>query len=171
MSHRWRIVVGLLALAFVAAAPFVGLWLLRSGDAATDKGEPPPRSDELGCLVGIYANTDFALDGDDGGDLTVCHYDKLPAEPSSGQSHRLDSSRVLSPEESEAVRAAVAAAPRGELPFEACPPGDDSAGEFFLVRTPTLVAFWVYNAECGDNGVVTAGANGGVVHRLVRAGP
>ena len=104
MSRRWRIVVGLLAIAFVASAPFVGIWLLRSGDVREDKGEPPPRTDELGCLDGIYANTDFALDGDDGGDLIVCHYDKLPAEPSSNQTHRLGSSRVLSPEESEAVR-------------------------------------------------------------------
>lgn len=153
--------VGLLAVAIAVAIT----WF-----AGRDDSREPDEDrvvDKNGCVLGIYANTDFRLDKDDGGDLTICHFEKQPSGDEA--SHLLDSSRVLTSQESAAVRAAIRAAPRGKQEFTGCDVApEDGPGEFFLVFTEDdgSVPFWVYNAACGDNGVLAVNAKGKQVNKL-----
>ncbi|MEP9363720.1 hypothetical protein ABLE68_12195 [Nocardioides sp. CN2-186] len=123
-----------------------------------------------GCPPGVYANTDFALDGDDGGRLRVCRF-VAAGDPQDRAADVLADGRELSARESREVRKAVKTAPVVEKSqFRRC--ADDQDGddrEFYLVSTPDQVAFWVYNSVCGDHGVLTVDDRGRSVDRAVTA--
>jgi hypothetical protein len=160
----------LLGFGLVAVVMAVAITWVAGRDDPGERGQdgaPGPQEDENGCALGIYANTDFRLDPDDGGDLTVCRYEMQPLGDEA--SHLLDESRVLTRKQSAAVRAAIRAAPRGKQEFTGCDVAPaDGPGEFFLLFTEGhgSVPFWVYNAVCGDNGVLTLNAKEKLVHRL-----
>jgi hypothetical protein len=156
--------LGLVAVVLaVAITWFAG----RDDPDGPDKDGAGPQEDENGCALGVYPNTDFRLDPDDGGDLTICRYELQPLGDEA--SHLLDESRALTREESASVRKAIRRAPRGEQEFTGCDVApDDGPGEFFLLFTEGhgSVAFWVYNAVCGDNGVLAVNAKGKPVNKL-----
>jgi hypothetical protein len=120
--------------------------------------------EESPCPEGYFANSDFALDPDTGEPMTVCRME-LTYEGESGGTHLLADTTELTPAESDAVRAAVEAAPvMDESPFKECREGP---GEFFLVLAGDAVPLWVYNGECGELSALTAAPDGGVVfHRV-----
>lgn len=159
---RRMLAVGLAAVVIASAIT----WFAGRG-GSDDDGGGGARQDENGCALGIYANTDFRLDPDDGGNLTICHFEMQPRGDDA--SHLLDWSRPLTGAESAAVRAAIRAAPRGKQEFTGCDVApEDGPGEFFLLFTEGYgsVPFWVYNAACGDNGVLAVSAKGRSVNRL-----
>jgi hypothetical protein len=123
-----------------------------------------------GCPPGVYANTDFALDGDDGGRLQVCRF-VAARDPEDRAADVLADGQQLNADESRTVRQAIAKAPViKESQFRRCT--DDQDGddrEFYLVSTPGQVAFWVYNSVCGDYGVLTIGDHDKLVYRAVTA--
>ena len=162
MSDMVKRLLGVGLLAVVIAVTIT--WFVGRDDS---HGSGKSAADKNGCALGIYANTDFRLDPDDGGDLTICHFEKQPLGDEA--SHLLDSSRVLTSDESAAVRAAIRDAPRGKQQFIGCDVAPkDARGEFFLLVTEDQgsVPFWVYNAACGDNGVLAVNAQGKQVDKL-----
>ena len=106
-------------------------------------------ADRNGCPKGVYASTDFRLDADPGGRLTVCRY--AGNEGRDEPSHWLAQSTQLTGAQSAEVRALIAAAPVGTVPYRRC----DGQSEFYLLTTGDGVPAWIYNAECLDHGVLT----------------
>ena len=158
----------LLAIGLVAVVIAVGITVVAGRDdpGGADQDDAIGRgSDELGCPLGEYANSDFRLDPDGGGDLVVCH---LALEPLGSQpSYVLDWSRRFDADESAAVRRAIMKAPRGRLAFTGCDVApEDGPGEFFLVFAGESVPYWVYNGACGQNGISLVGRGGGYQSRL-----
>ena len=118
--------------------------------------------DSRGCVPGVYANTDFSLDPDPGGDLTVCRYaanQNRAAEPG----YWLAESVTLGDDESEAVREAIADAPSGKGRFLRC----EGEAEFYLLVTDDGVPAWVYNGECGQHEVLTTTSGDDVEYHQV----
>jgi len=116
-----------------------------------DSAEPIDVADRNGCVTGVYASTDFRLDDDPGGRLTVCRYTGSrhgPDEPG----YWLAQSTRLGATDSAAVRDAIAAAPVGKTAFRPC----EGRSEFFLLTTRSGdVPAWIYNGGCGEQGVLT----------------
>jgi hypothetical protein len=159
----------LLAVVLLAVVVAVTITAVAGRDVpgGSDDDAEGPLEDDNGCALGVYANTDFRLDRDDGGDLTICHFEMQPQGDDA--SHLLDWSRPLSREQSASVRAVIRAAPRGKQEFTGCDVAPENGpGEFFLIFTEGYgsVPFWVYNAACGDNGVLAVNAKGRTVNRL-----
>jgi len=121
-----------------------------------------------GCPPGVYANTDFALDGDDGGRLRVCRF-VAAGDPQDRAADVLADAQELTADESRTVRKAIAHAPViKDSEFRRCRAGQDGDDrEFYLVSTSEQVAFWVYNSLCGDYGVLTIGDHDKLVYRAV----
>lgn len=116
----------------------------------------PTESSESPCPDGVYASSDFRLDPDNGEPLVVCRFE-VDWDAESGGSRLLADTTVLSEAESAAVRDAFAAAPvQKKSDFRSCSEGP---GEFFLVLAGDEVPLWVYNAECGDHGVLLDGGD------------
>lgn len=115
---------------------------------------------------GGYANSDFRLDPDNGEPLVVCRFE-VDWDGESGGSFLLAGTTMLSDGESAAVRDAVAATTeKQESKFRSCAQGP---GEFFLVLAGEEVPLWVYNAECGDHGVLVDGGEREVTPELLEA--
>jgi hypothetical protein len=129
------------------------------------KPEPTePPAEESVCPEGYFANSDFALDADNGEPMTICRME-LTWEGESGGTHLLADTTELTEAESDAVRDALAAAPVMERSdFKDCRTGP---GEFFLVRAGDAVPLWVYNGECGELTALTLAVNDDVVHHEV----
>ncbi len=116
------------------------------------------------CPDGFYANSDFALDPDPGGAMTVCRMER-DWDGESGGTYLLDETVPLTAADSDEVRAALAAAPVvRRSAFRDCRTGP---GEFFLVLAGETVSLWVYNGECGDQAALAVGPDGDVVERSV----
>jgi hypothetical protein len=164
-----RMIKRLLAAGLLAVVIAVTITVVAGRDdpGGSDDDAEGPLEDDNGCALGVYANTDFRLDRDDGGDLTICHFEMQPRGDDA--SHLLDWSRQLSREQSASLRAVIRAAPRGKQEFTGCDVApEEGPGEFFLLFTEDhgAVPFWVYNAVCGDNGVLAVNAKGKPVHKL-----
>ena len=156
-------VIGLAVLALLIA---VAITWYAGRDDAPDAAPSLPE-DPNGCAPGIYPNSDFRLDPDDGGDLTICHFERQP--PGGAASYLLEGSRVLNRKQSANVRAVLRAAPRGRQQFIPCDDAaEDDRGEFFLVFTEDFgsVPFWVDNGACGENGIQAVTAKGRPIHKL-----
>jgi hypothetical protein len=129
---------------------------------AAQRTEPPVG--EFPCPDGFFANSDFALDPDNGEPMTVCRME-LTYQGESGGTLLLADTTELPDEESDAVRAAVAAAPvMEESDVRQCSTGP---GEFFLVLAGDAVPLWVYNAQCGELAALTRSPDGDVVYHRV----
>jgi hypothetical protein len=116
--------------------------------------------DSRGCVAGIYANTDFRGPDPVDGPLTVCRYASAD-DDGSGASYWLAESTTLTAGQSDAVREAVAAAPRGQGAFTRC----EGDSEFFLLIGDDTVYAWVSNGRCGEHSVMTAAADGVTYHQ------
>ncbi len=126
-------------------------------------GPTDPPVEDSPCPDGYYANSDFRLDPDNGGPMTVCRMDMSYGAESGGTLLLADTTE-LSQSESDAVRAAVEVAPvLAESDFRQCSTGP---AEFFLVLTGESVPLWVYNGRCGDLAAVTAGEGGPTYHAV-----
>jgi hypothetical protein len=119
--------------------------------SVSEPTDPPVA--ETACPDGKYANSDFALDPDNGGPMTVCRME-LDWDGESGGSYLLTDTTELSQAESDSVRAALQAAPVQEQSVSlTCGQG---RGEFFLVTAGDAVPLWVYNEQCGEMTAITA---------------
>ncbi len=116
------------------------------------------------CPDGFYANSDFALDPDPGGPMTVCRMER-DWDGESGGTYLLDETVPLTAADSEEVRAALAAAPvvRSSA-FRDCRTGP---GEFFLVLAGETASLWLYNGTCGDQAALAVDPDGDAVERTV----
>lgn len=173
----WRYAKG--EVEFYLDGSWLGLWYDRQRVVQVNASDRPTAervlsslrlADDDGCPSGIYANTDFALDGDDGGRLQVCRF-VAAGDPQDRAADVLADARELTADQSRAVRAALAHAPEiKKSEFRRCRAGEDGdEREFYLVSTPHQVAFWLDNSACGEHGVLTVDDHGKSVDRAVTA--
>jgi hypothetical protein len=116
-------------------------------------------ADGRGCVSGIYGNTDFMGPDEVEGPLTVCRYASV--EGTRDPSYWLAESTTLTEGQSDAVREAVASAPRGQGAFTRC----EYRSEFILLLGEDTVYAWINNGRCGEHAVMTAAENGVTYHQ------
>ena len=116
------------------------------------------------CPDGFYANSDFALDPDPGGPMTVCRMER-DWDGESGGTYLLDETVPLTAADSDEVRAALAAAP---VVAQERVPRLPHRSRRVLPRPRRRSGLAVaLQRQCGDQSALAVGPDGDVVERTV----